>query len=68
MNDYDTELADLAYRPYDQTHTIKCACGATITIDNGWANGCPTCHREYNGAGQQLAPRSQWGEETGETF
>jgi hypothetical protein len=29
---------------------------------------CENCGTEYNGAGQILAPRYQWGEETGEQF
>jgi len=33
----------------------------------GFTNTCPICGTDYNWAGQQLAPREQWGEETGET-
>ena len=29
---------------------------------------CAACGQEYNCSGQPLAPRSQWGEETGEYF
>lgn len=47
---------------------IKCDCGAKIELDSGWANECPRCPAEYNGSGQRLAPRSQWGEDTGESF
>ena len=50
-------------------YEIECRrCGATVTIDNGWANACERCGTEYNGAGQMLAPRRFWGEETGEHF
>ena len=47
---------------------VKCDCGQEVECWEGWANECPSCHTEYNGGGQKLAPRSQWGEETGETF
>ena len=48
---------------------MKCkACGGVVTITNGWANSCSDCDTEYNGAGEALAPRGQWGAETGESF
>jgi ssDNA-binding Zn-finger/Zn-ribbon topoisomerase 1 len=43
-------------------------CGTTVVIYSNWASECPKCGTEYNGSGQRLAPRSQWGEETGEHF
>lgn len=46
---------------------IECDCGSTVPLFSSWANQCE-CGIEYNGFGQRLAPRSQWGEETGETF
>ena len=33
----------------------------------GFTNTCNICDADYNLDGQLLAPRSQWGEETGET-
>lgn len=42
----------------------QCACGLKVTL-RGFTNTCD-CGREYNSAGQELAPRAQWGEETGE--
>lgn len=45
-----------------------CECGAHVQLDSSWANECEKCGTEYNGAGQRLAPRAQWGEETGERF
>lgn len=39
-------------------------CHAHVTL-HGFTNTCE-CGEEYNSAGQRLAPRSQWGEETGE--
>ncbi len=42
-----------------------CACGRYVELD-GFTCPCD-CGRDYNGSGQELAPRAQWGEETGET-
>lgn len=47
---------------------LFCACGANFELLDWWEEICPKCGRSYNGAGQELAPRSQWGEETGERF
>jgi hypothetical protein len=48
---------------------IKCkCCGETVVLTSCWANECDRCGTEYNGLGQRLAPREQWGEETGENF
>jgi hypothetical protein len=44
----------------------RCRCGRIVRLDDAMTNTCE-CGREYNGSGQELAPRSQWGEETGET-
>jgi hypothetical protein len=47
--------------------TIRCRrCGAELELISAWSNACE-CGQEYNGFGNVLAPRSQWGEETGET-
>ena len=42
----------------------KCGCGRHVTLAN-FTNTCE-CGADYNSSGQALAPRSQWGEETGE--
>ena len=42
-------------------------CGNRVYLTSAWANECDKCGAEYNMSGQRLAPRSQWGEETGET-
>ena len=44
---------------------VTCDCGETVTC-SGFTNTC-TCGADYNMSGQLLAPRAQWGEETGET-
>ena len=43
---------------------IKC-CGDWLSLCN-FTNTCKSCGCDYNGSGQLLAPRHQWGEETGE--
>lgn len=45
----------------------KCYCGGLVTLE-GFTNTCDSCERDYNSGGQLLAPRSQWGEETGESL
>jgi hypothetical protein len=45
----------------------RCDCGAEVVLD-GFTNTCDGCGADYNSAGQRLAPRSQWGEETGESL
>lgn len=42
----------------------RCSCGEEVVLD-GFTNTCE-CGIDYNWAGQQLAPRYLWGEETGE--
>lgn len=44
----------------------KCDCGHKISLES-FTNTCEKCGRDYNSFGQQLAPREQWGEETGES-
>ena len=56
---------------YDRSW-IECAvgicdsCGSRVGL-HGFTNSCTGCPAEYNMSGQRLAPRSQWGAETGET-
>jgi endogenous inhibitor of DNA gyrase (YacG/DUF329 family) len=45
---------------------ITCRCGRKIECLH-FTNTC-VCGADYNHAGQRLAPRSQWGEETGESW
>lgn len=54
-----------AYMENREVKTKKCHCGRTVHLDSSWANTCD-CGAEYNGAGQRLADRRCWGEETGE--
>lgn len=47
---------------------IECDCGGRVDLASSWANTCGGCGADYDGSGRQLAPRHQWGEETGERF
>lgn len=46
---------------------VECDCGEKI-VCIGFTNTCPTCDADYNWNGERLAPRSEWGWETGEVF
>ena len=51
----------------DATMTeVKC-CGRWLRCDL-FTNTCDTCDADYNMSGDRLAPRAQWGEETGEQY
>jgi hypothetical protein len=45
----------------------RCPCGEAVVLAN-FTNTCAGCASDYNTAGQRLAPREHWGEETGETW
>lgn len=45
---------------------VKCPCGNTIHCI-AFTNHCTQCGADYSFDGGRLAPREQWGEETGET-
>lgn len=48
---------------------IECEhCRTHVTLDHHMTNTCDRCGVDYNMSGQRLAPREQWGEETGETY
>jgi len=55
-------------RPGRALRIIKCDCGANFEVIDWFMESCPKCNQMYNGAGQKLAPMSQWGEETGESL
>lgn len=56
----------IQYRdPETRTPAIGlCDCGREVELA-GFTNTCD-CGRDYNSGGTLLAPREQWGEETGE--
>lgn len=45
---------------------VRCDCGELVYLC-GFTNTCD-CGADYNLQGDRLAPRSQWGYETGESF
>ena len=56
---------------HPETHRLvdkygTCECGRSVDLFH-FTNTCE-CGRDYNSSGQELAPRSQWGEETGESY
>lgn len=42
-------------------------CGNEVVLDMVMTNTCSRCKADYNSSGSRLAPRSQWGYDTGET-
>lgn len=45
----------------------ECECGGRVYLQMSLTNTCDGCGREYNSSGQLLAPRNQWGWDTGES-
>lgn len=50
---------------YTEPAILECDCGCEVRLER-FTNTCDKCNADYNTAGQRLAPREQWGEETGE--
>jgi len=50
---------------YTEPAIGKCSCGEEVILSS-FTNTCDKCDSDYNMQGDLLAPRSQWGEETGE--
>ena len=54
---------------YQHPAVIECArCHSQVELDDAFLSTCGKCGADYNGSGQLLAPREQWGEETGESL
>ena len=62
-----TGIQDFSYY-YTEPAILKCSCGNKVPLDSGYENPCDKCGKSYNMSGYLLAPHSQWGEETGETY
>lgn len=64
------QIHDRGIQRSESTHRVpavgKCDCGRKVTLDS-FTNTCD-CGADYNMSGQCLAPREQWGEETGESW
>jgi hypothetical protein len=43
-------------------------CGELVVLYDSFLTTCDECGADYNGSGQLLAPRSQWGWETDESL
>ena len=56
-------VVDYSYDYWEPT-IGRCDCGHELNLDH-FTNACK-CGRDYNSSGTLLAPREQWGEETGE--
>lgn len=53
------------YNRYTEPAIGKCICGKEVVLDTN-TNECEKCGKLYNSIGEELAPRRQWGWETGE--
>ena len=62
--DYEPQGIEQRESFYTVPAVGQCDCGARVTLDS-FTNTC-RCGADYNMSGQLLAPREQWGEETGE--
>lgn len=64
----DPRLIDEGIVEFRHSYTIpavgRCDCGRKVELAH-FTNTCD-CGHDWNSSGQLLAPRSQWGEETGE--
>lgn len=65
------KMINIGVRIFTHTYTKPklglCKCGTEVTL-SGFTNTCHVCNTDYNMSGQELAPREQWGEETGESL
>lgn len=63
-NDGWTSELQVRHWHYREPGVLRCDCGRNVELE-GFTCPCD-CGRDYNASGQLLAPREQWGEETGE--
>ena len=64
------EGGQLVFRTETRTWRVSASlecCGERLSLGR-FTNTCGSCGADYDGNGNRLAPRSQWGEETGETW
>lgn len=62
--DYGVEYDETSW---NEAAVIRCQCGGEVALEMVMTNTCDKCHRDYNSSGQLLAPREQWGWDTGES-
>ena len=61
------QIREFDYDYFERTPAkLKC-CGEWLSLGS-FTNTCPECNADYNSSGSMLASRSQWGEETGESW
>jgi hypothetical protein len=65
--EYEVTFEGVQFREWSYTDPAngECSCGNYVRLNN-FTNTCNQCGNDYNFAGQLLALREQWGEETGE--
>lgn len=68
----DPRYIDEGIEHWDNTWSepavIRCDCGSEVELHMIMTNTCGKCGTDYNLSGQRLAPRSQWGWDTGESL
>lgn len=69
---HSVQLDDCGVYIHNKTYTEpaigECDYCSTEVILDRFTNTCCDCGVDYNGSGQELASREQWGEETGESI
>lgn len=60
-------VVETSHHSYTEPAVLRCDCGEHVYLD-GFTNTCRRCAADYNMSGDRLADRSQWGEETGESW
>jgi hypothetical protein len=62
----DEGIQSLGYNYNQDAIGICDRCEHEVVLSDSWLNTCEHCHADYDGSGNLLASRSQWGEESGE--
>ncbi len=60
-------LLEVAADIWPRGVTVVTCCAVDLDCPD-FTSTCEHCGADYNSAGQRLAPRAQWGEETGENW
>lgn len=63
----DSPVIERAAWSYWEPGLLRCHCGAEVYLD-GFTNTCDNCGADYDSRGNRLAPRAQWGYDTGESL
>jgi hypothetical protein len=64
----EKEMQDYQYTRWSKViPVVTCHCGEKVYC-TAFTNTCDRCEADYNFNGELLADRSQWGEETGESW